>query len=472
MREARGLSVFAPDSGCPSLGNLPEVNDRSLAGSGGWGYHGCMAMSVQHSAWPSTSSVNPPARPLPPASNAAACAEEVRGLLAFPTVAREERRILDVLEQCSPTVLNDVLRQVDLHRLVNAIDDHALGEKNRTELLSLLTEQQVGRLDVDVRAALVEGMQKGYTSRQEERAIRNIFVATHGAALVELETRIDSGGDAHDLEGLVFHDIGDASVRAEILGHIAGEAVPDAGLKVVSDIDDTFCSRLHDERYPKKTVYPGVRQLYHELDVADGRNGDVMFLTARPSEPTGFTENRTHATLRRQGAPEAAVVTGSFRGLVSLEGMAGAKHERLQRIQQLYPGHGEVLLGDSGQGDVRFARLAIGATPAAVRGALIHDVVGTPADERARLRDDGIILFDTYIDAAVEAHQLRLISRDAVHRVAAAAQRELGEIEFDSEAQRDARRAEFDRALERVDHLEASLGRDSRTAEASCHPSG
>lgn len=413
-----------------------------------------MVTTVTHRPAPSTPSTSPLVRPLPPACDAAACADEVRGLLAFPTVARDERRILDVLEQCPPPVLNDVLRQVDLHRLVHAVDDHALGEKNRAELLSLLTERQVGLLDVDVRANLVGGMQKGYTSPQEERAIRNIFLATHGDELVDLETRIDAAGKAHDLEGLVFHDLNDASLRAEILGHIAEETLPNAGLKVVSDLDDTFCNRLHDKRYPKGTVYPGVRQLYHELDLADGRGGDVMFLTARPSEPTGFIKSRTHATLQRQGAPQAGVCTGTFGGLLTRTGMANAKHARLQRIQQLYPGHGEVLIGDSGQADIRFAQLAIGASPASVRGALIHDVVGLSSDARTRLRGEGVILFDSYVDAAVEAHLLGLISADAVRRVAGAAQREMGEIGFDSDAQRDARQAELRRALERVDHLD------------------
>lgn len=397
-------------------------------------------------------------RPLPPAQDAAACAEEIESLLQGTVPACKERRILDVLEQCEAPVLNDVLRQVDLHRLVRGVDDHLIGADNRTELLDLITRQHVTDLDVEVKAGLVTALQDGPTRHGEEIAIRNIFLATEGDALTELKNRIDAGGDAHDAEGLLFHDIDDPTLRDEILGHIAVQAEPVKGLKVVSDIDDTFVCSLHDKRYPKGTVYPGVRQLYRELDAADGRAGDLTFITARPTEPTGITENRTHATLRRRGAPEASVITGTFSGLLSHERMATTKLEGLWRYRDVFPEYDALLIGDSGQGDIEFAFRALNSEGTEVPAALIHDVVGISQEERDELRDQDVILFDTYVDAAVEAYDKGLLSLEAVERVAAAAQDDLAAVDFKSDGQRLAREVETERALERV----RELGRHSR----------
>jgi len=52
-----------------------------------------------------------------------------------------------------------------------------------------------------------------------------------------------------------------------------------ARTKVYSDIDDTFYSHYKDKTYPKRAVYPGVRELYRELGVSAA--SDLTFLTAR-----------------------------------------------------------------------------------------------------------------------------------------------------------------------------------------------
>ena len=358
--------------------------------------------------------------------------------------------MVDVVERCVPSGLSDMLRQIDVHRLLHRVHDHVWGEHHRTELLDYLTRREVAHLDTDARAALVDGLQHGITRRPEERAICSLFVSTRGDALTDLKNRVDAGGDFRDLEHLVFHEIDNPVVRAEMLGHIAGESVLGSGTKVISDIDDTLFCSLKDERYPRKTVYPGVRQFYRELDLADGREGDLTFLTARPGEPSGKVENAVHHMLRRRGLPEAPVITGTLGGLINHEHMAETKLQGLARYRAVFPEYGAVLIGDSGQGDVLFGERAVAAQGDAVRGVLIHDVKATPDDERARLRAEGVVLFDTYVDAAVEAFGLGLLSRDAVQRVADAATREMAAIRFDSPAQREARMAELTRALDRV----------------------
>jgi len=86
--------------------------------------------------------------------------------------------------------------------------------------------------------------------------------------------------------------------------------------------------------------------------------------------------------------------------------------------------------------------------PDAVRAVFIHDAVSTPADERARLCDRNIHLFDTYVEAARVACNRGLVALGAVARIAQAAREELERIEFASDAEREARRADLLRDIE------------------------
>src|SRR5262249_18710664 len=124
-------------------------------------------------------------------------------------------------------------------------------------------------LDSDIAqwAAQIDALQRGYTSARDERAIADIFLRATGIALSRGKSAVDAGEDYHTLHQLIYHDIEDAKIRAELLQHFSVHAEPSHELKVLSDIDDTFYENWLDARYPKKTVYPGVRALYHELDI-------------------------------------------------------------------------------------------------------------------------------------------------------------------------------------------------------------
>ncbi|MBI4577801.1 MAG: hypothetical protein HY722_16190 [Planctomycetes bacterium] len=365
----------------------------------------------------------------------------------------EEGRVLDLLRALEPPVLDAVVRRSDLGRLLAAVDDRALGPDHRTALLGLLAQERLGHLGIAARAALVDALQGGQTDAAEERAIAAIFEGTRGPDLTGLKNAVDAGGDERDLARLVYHDLDDEALRGRLLAHIAAEASPAGELKVLSDIDDTLYAHWKDTRYPSGTVYPGVLAFYRELDLGpagDGREGDLVFVTARPGDRTGLVESHTHEALRSKGVGEAVVLTGDVGSLAGDEAIAGRKFEDFERYLALYPEYRYVFTGDSGQGDAAFGARMVAAHPEAVAGVFIHDVVATPPEGREGHRARGVRLFDTYLGAACEAHELGLVGDEGLSRVGRACREELGRVVFATDAERATRFADLARDRERA----------------------
>lgn len=289
-----------------------------------------------------------------------------------------------------------------------------------------------------------------------EQLVRDAFLSLHGADLTRFKSLLSSGSDHRDLEHLVFDVVGDEGARQDILDHIAAEAalidVPD--LHVLSDIDDTLRCALHDDRFPRGTVYPGVIALYRALDSGHSGDpstpGDLTFVTARPMDPVGLIEQHTRRGLRDLGLPPHAVLSGTFDGLRSHDSMAGAKMENFQRFRLLMPETDVVFIGDSGQGDVEVGRRMLAADPEAVRLVLIHDVVDMPAAERAALRSEGIVVVDTPVGGALDAYAAGLVSAAGLASVVDAAVRDVARISWESPEQEKATTALLERDLERA----------------------
>lgn len=313
-------------------------------------------------------------------------------------------------------------------------------------------ERHIGDLDVAARAALVRKLAVGRTSSRDERAIAAIFLATSGAALSDLKEAIESSSDYHDLLQLLYHDIDASALRTAILQHIAANSGPPSGLKVLSDIDDTFFENWVDKRYPAKTVYPGVRQLYAELSgsPSDCLGAVVTFVTARPEDPLGLIEDSARRSLAERGVPRARVLSGSFTHLLGNAAIAREKFLNFERYRGVFPEFRFVFFGDSGQGDIFFGQEMREKAPSVVPLVLIHDVVATPEERRAELRASEVHLFDTYAGAALVAFEKGLIPAEGLNRVAAAARVELSTVPFASQAQRAAREADLCRDLERI----------------------
>jgi hypothetical protein len=317
--------------------------------------------------------------------------------------------------------------------------------------MNLISKDRVGELSVESKARFVQALQHGPTGSVDEKAITNVFLSTRGDQLSQLKGAIDLGGDHRDLQQLVFHDIDSKELRNSLLQHFKTAASPKSDkVKVLSDIDDTFYANLKDDRYPKKTVYPGVRALYAELDRGPGatpdRTGDLMFLSARPYDRSGAIEHGTRSMLQDQGVTQAAVLSGDFAHVVGNSLIAEKKFDNWKQVNQLYPEYGSVFIGDSGQGDAIFGEKAVGAKQD-MRAVFIHNVTGLDAAAKADFAKKGVTVFDTYVGAATEAFKKGLITSDGLQRVMSAATRELGEVHFDNAAQKAARQAELDRDL-------------------------
>lgn len=380
---------------------------------------------------------------------------EVQALLEGHTDRQEEQRILEILAGLAAAELNLLLRELNLPALLDGVDDRPVGPDHYSELLALLTVTRLAELDLVAKAVLIDVLQEGDTDVRDEVAVRNLVLGTSGAALTELKNRIDGGPGYRDLLQLVYHDLDDAALRDEVLAHIVAEAAkaPTSELKVLSDIDDTIYASWKDERYPSRTFYPGVVEFYRQLDLGSdgsGREGDLVFVTARPGDRLGLVEDATLEILKEAGFPHATVLAGGFTRLHSHDAIAAGKLENFRRFQRLYPEYRFVFTGDSGQADAIFGAAIAEQYPEAVAGVFIHDVVATPEAARAEWLEKGVVFFDTYAGVAVAAHQRGLISLDGLHGVTLATSQQMSQVAFESAASRQARRAELERDLRRA----------------------
>ncbi|MCC6807502.1 MAG: hypothetical protein IT381_08765 [Deltaproteobacteria bacterium] len=294
---------------------------------------------------------------------------------------------------------------------------------------------------VQQRADKITALQKGWTTHSDEKKIRDIILSTHGAELSTLKRLIDLGGESHDLVNLLNDDIDDAAIKKQIVAHFYNEAVATGQVKVYSDIDDTFYSNLKDARFPKGTIYPGVRTFYRALDLGKGGNdatGDMLFLTARP----GIVEDSTLDMLKQKGVAQASVLEGNLLDNLRLteadrnSAIAATKVTNFMTHRALYPEYGSVFIGDSGQGDAIAGAEMLRRAPGSTKAVYIHNVTGLDAAARAKLLSQGIVVFDSYLDAAIDAFGRGLISRASLTNVAKAARAELNALPNLGAAQR------------------------------------
>lgn len=389
---------------------------------------------------------------------------EIERLLRGPTPRWSEKKILRALRQADPDQLNDALSRLNLRWLLRDVDNHCLGPQHHTELVKLLSQERVAELTVPVKARLIDALMRGRSRSLEEKAILALFLTTEGRALRDLKNLVDAGNDHYDLQTLIYHDMDDRSMRARLTDHFHTQShrVSDRQLKVLSDIDDTFYANYKDARYPRGTVYPGVRQFYAELDLAPA--GDLTFLTARPNDSMGVIKDRTHRSLAKRGVQQKVVVAGTLGSLLSNPKIAAKKLQNFSQYRHIFPEYDFVFTGDSGQGDVLVAEKMIGPE---VRGRFIHDVVATPPAVREQYRQQGIHFFDTYVGAALAAQGQGLLGLEACRRVALAAAEDFGVTAFANEPQRQARRSELQSDLDR---LNARLAPDQQVALPTLRP--
>ncbi|SJN38119.1 phosphatase domain-containing protein [Luteococcus japonicus] len=377
----------------------------------------------------------------------------VRELLAHSTGEDEEGRLLALLRALDTEELNELLDDHTADRLLGALDNHLLGSRNRDAVIDLVAVQRAGELDLHSRAAVIYGLQTGRTGHRGEEAIAGLVCAVEGAELTHLKNIVNLRSDHHDLEGLVFKDLDDRDIRQRVLDHIHAQAqgMPVTEAKVLSDIDDTVFCKLHDHRYPRGTLYPGVLAFQEALDMGPDDDplsiGDLTFVTARPMDFFGLVENHSRESLKKAGVADLSVMSGSPFSLLSLDTMAGKKLENIAHHVQLYPEYRMTFMGDSGQGDVQVGERLWQEFPEAMDAVFIHDVVDTGIQARREHAEHRVWFHDTYVGAAAKALELGLISRTRWKHVVDEAAQALEEIVWDSGEQEAAMRVLFERDL-------------------------
>ncbi len=365
----------------------------------------------------------------PPAEVAPEKLEALKALTRHPRSRKSERALLDLLRGANPAELDALVRGRGAHAILGAVDDRFFGPKNRSAALALLTKERLGDLSIESRYALVSALHQDLASSGDDRAVRDVFLGTRGTQLTALKNLVDAEGGSRDLVQLVFRDLGDAKARAAILAHFAQEAasLPRRELKILSDVEDTFGPGPRERRYPHGSPYPGVRQLYLELDrgpQGSGRPGDLVLLTPAPNDRFTLMEEGTLRGLERYGVKSTVVgADAGFDG--SKEDAARGTLQSFARLQALYPEYGLVFIGDNGEGDLSAAAGMQGS-----RAALIHDVVGMPEAERQALQKQGIVVFDTFIDAARECYARGLISKQGLANIVQMAEAEVAALYF------------------------------------------
>lgn len=356
--------------------------------------------------------------------------------------------MLALLRLATASELDRILVDTDAVQLIGSLDNHPFGARNRDAVRDLLLAR-MDDLSPQARANVVYGLQLTGTTAADTLAVRGIFCRARGLDLTRLKNAMNMRTDAHDLEGFVYGDVSPA-MRAELLQHIAAEAsgLEQAEAKVLCDIDDTVVCALHDRRYPRGTIYPGILALLDALDRGPDDEpfslGDLTFVTARPSDAFGLFENYTRASLRRAGIAQHSVLTGTLHAMFTRDLMAGRKIANIRHYHALFPEYRLVFVGDSGQADIRVGELLWQRLGNALDFVVIHDVVATPAAERARLRHERIHLVDTYIGAARHAYECGLIARVGLERVIVESFAALDRIRWSSARQERAVRALFD----------------------------
>lgn len=223
--------------------------------------------------------------------------------------------------------------------------------------------------------------------------------------------------------------------------------------KILSDVDDTLvCSGGNypagvDKSYPHKAIYPGVLSFYRELDLGiEGedtwdvdRVGNLVFLSARPHVYKSLSESRTFLKFQQIEGLRArpALLSGNLgSGTKYLlnddtKALAITKYQSFKEYITLYPEYKSVFIGDNGQGDVIAAEymfrdkdLLSAAGDMSLSRAYMHVVqpLNQTRVDDIKYRNPfqvnhQICYFSTYIDAAIDAYNHRLIRLTGLRRI-------------------------------------------------------
>jgi len=183
------------------------------------------------------------------------------------------------------------------------------------------------------------------------------------------------------------------SVRKPLLNHIhrLNASRSSDCVIVFSDMDDTLVSTFKDRRFPFNTLYPGVKQFYHELVCSKlppdtimnwARAKDrVTFVTARPS----WLNTWTRSELIKHGFKTSVALTGTSTSFITPAQMLARKAKQCSEYHCLFPECTFFLVGDSGQRDIDLGKVLL--SKGLVDDVFIHDIFEPVAPGEPELVD-------------------------------------------------------------------------------------
>lgn len=382
----------------------------------------------------------------------------------------------------SAVALGAEFDSVRVERFLDEYNSWTFGVSRRQRIATLDSRVSRAALPVGDKAAAfcrVAARAEATWGPQELR-LERLLVSVSPDELSLFKFGLEYDLDYKDMEEYVFHDVDDVEVRARMLRHLG--LAPFAGRKVLTDVDDSMYANLVDDRYPKKTIYPGVLDFYEALAQEPWDHDGIVLttLSARPNPIAGLLEESSlealfeHTGRRVRASGLSGEVVSSAVGTAQTllrdpldefsydvpdgeeRAIGEAKFANFLNFAAVYPEYRFVFIGDSGQADALTAELMIATGDSAnprVTAAFIHDLRPTSGTARGAspsflgidpalivgpdsVRAPGIIVFRNYIDAAVQAYQNTdeldvLITADELARVTVGALGEFLKVPFE-----------------------------------------
>lgn len=305
------------------------------------------------------------------------------------------------LEYVLMTISVPTLLEVGGNRLVGLLTDLALEQKMLTTLTKAIL----------VNALQVRGVSFCVDS---QIALMRLLRSVKGIELTALKNLIDGSGNYHNLYKLVYFDLTSDYLRESLLEHLHNEGMAlraslsgSAGIKILSDIDDTLYSSGGtfpagcDRRFPKGMVYPGCLELFRLLDSKTnveellqetlGLKGmvscNLVFVSARPHLFKDIAERKSYRFFwhlvreqRMHMLPTLlpghlkpgmkALMSYGCRGTWAWRAVGEVKVDAFLQFRVLYPEYDFIFCGDNGQGDLYAAQLMLNPQQARIQSAV------------------------------------------------------------------------------------------------------
>jgi hypothetical protein len=286
------------------------------------------------------------------------------------------------------------------HRVIGAVHAHAL-EAGQAAIEADGTIRDPSKLPAELRplfaaVAPAQPPRAEYSERVLGRVMEAYGLTDRDALIAEALARHDNGNG--------YLTRAELEAAAKIL---TGEV---AELGIISDLDKTIIPPASGSELPAN-AYPGVAQMFAELESIDRDRSDTTYVTARnPERLTGVPE-----WLEEHGLPAGPIETGVSTIPVVAE---REKIADITRVMNAAPNKRFVLFGDSSHRDPEVYRAIRAAFGDRVIAAFIQKVTNTVRPDRV----EGLHLIDNYAEAAAVLLGLGVLNREAARRVMVSAQ--------------------------------------------------